>query len=97
MLLAVATGRYWFGDVFGISVLVVEGLHAVIDFFVTVVVIAALIVLYSGFARRFPYGLFRAEDLAVLGLSLVMGFSGFEMLLKCFEIPGRMPWSALLV
>ncbi len=51
-----------------------EGYHALLDAVLSVLVVAALLVSRSSWARRFPYGLYRLEDLAAVLLALVILF-----------------------
>ncbi|MCD6562826.1 MAG: cation diffusion facilitator family transporter [Thermoproteales archaeon] len=97
LLVCVAIARYFIGYYYNVPVLIIEGLHALIDFFVSLAVVLALFILYSRYAKRFPYGLFRVEDLVALALAVIIGYSGIEMLRDSFGTVGSMNYLALIV
>ena len=85
LLLIASTFRFYVGLRFRVTALTIEGLHMLIDFVVTVMVIVALLVVYSRYAKKFPYGLFKVEDLIALTLSALILYSALAMALEVFK------------
>jgi len=85
LLLVAFSLRFYVGSLFKIAALMIEGLHMLIDFIMTVMVVIALLVIYSQYAKRFPYGLFKIEDLIALILSILTLYSAFAMTIEGLE------------
>ncbi len=71
-LVVVFACRLLAGLYYGYSALVLEAYHALIDVVIDCVILASVLIVRSGFSRRFPYGLFKLEDLAAVGVSAVI-------------------------
>ena len=72
LLVAVSAARLLAGYAMGVGVLVVEGLHSLIDCVISLFILAALLLARSKRGKKYPYGLYKLEDLAALLLSLVI-------------------------
>ena len=86
LLLIVSLFRFYIGYLFEVVALTIEGLHILIDFVMTIMVIVALLVVYSQYAKRFPYGLFKIEDLIALFLSILTLYSAFTIITESLKI-----------
>jgi len=81
LLTALATLlRFLGGYLVGNAAVAVEAMHALLDVVITLAVLASMVLVRSEVSRKFPYGLYRIEDLASLGLAVAMAFLGAEVL-----------------
>ncbi len=92
-----STVRLYYGIMRSVPVLILEGYHALLDAFTLALVVVALMVARSKWAARFPYGLYRLEDLAALLLAIVIVYALFEHVARGAEEPPSMPIDALSV
>ncbi len=72
LILAVTIARMGFGFYFRNNVLVIEGLHALIDAVISLLIIIAALIVRSEFSRKYPYGLYRLEDLASIIMAVII-------------------------
>ncbi len=96
-VVAASTARLYYGVVRSVPVLVLEGYHALLDAFTLALVVAALLVARSRWAARFPYGLYRLEDLAALLLAMIIVYALLEHVTRGAEEPPSIPLDALTV
>ncbi len=62
--------------------IVFEAFHAGIDVIITLMVLISIIIMESKISERFPYGLYKLEDLVTLIIVIVMIFSGIDLLVS---------------
>lgn len=82
LLLIASIVRIYAGFHFTTLVLTIEGLHTLIDFIISLIIIITLILIYSKYAKKFPYGLFKVEDLIALLLAVLILYSAIEVLIE---------------
>ncbi len=75
----------------------VEGIHSTIDVLISLIVAVTIYVVRSGFAKRFPYGLYRLEDLIAILLSIIILFIVFDNISALFKIPTGTSTGALII
>lgn len=61
--------------------LAMESWHIGIDVIITVFILITLRLISGEYSRRFSYGLFKLEDLISLALSVIVAFTGFDLLI----------------
>jgi len=71
-LLTATTLRFMVGEIFDIQVLVVEGYHSMVDTILSFFMLVAVFVSRSEWSKRYPYGLYKLEDLAAFVLALII-------------------------
>ena len=71
-LVAAVALRLAVGFGLGLSVLVVEGYHALVDLVLSGLMALALALSRSAAGKRYPYGLYKLEDLAAFSLALAI-------------------------
>ena len=74
--------RFLGGYLVGNAAVAIEALHALLDVIITSAVLASMVLVRSEVSRRFPYGLYRVEDLVSLGLAVAMAFLGASTLVS---------------
>ncbi len=74
-LFVAAMVRIFYGIKTNNSALRIEGYHALIDTVMSGVVLAVVIIVRSSMGGRFPYGLYRLEDLIAIIISFIIIFS----------------------
>ncbi len=87
ILFIITLSRIMVGISFNIPVLVLEGYHALVDAVISLLVVATMVVVRSRFAQRFPYGLYRLEDLTAIILSIIILLLLFDNLKNISYIP----------
>lgn len=75
----------------------VEGIHSTIDVIISLIVTVTIYVVRSGFAERFPYGLYRLEDLIAILLSITFLFIVFVNINDLFKRPIGVSTGALII
>ncbi|MEB2836805.1 MAG: cation diffusion facilitator family transporter [Desulfurococcales archaeon] len=64
--------RFAAGLSMDLPVLIVEGYHVLIDLILSLFIIVALLLIRGGASKRYPYGLYKLEDLVAFSLSLII-------------------------
>jgi len=64
--------RLTIGFLSGITAMLIEGFHAMLDVIITVMVLVSILVVWSQRARRLPYGLYKLEDLMTLIIATLL-------------------------
>ena len=72
---------------FGNSVLLVESLHMLVDILISAVVIVVVYLVRSKFAKKYPYGLYKIEDLSSLLISILVIMVAVEIAGSIFSQP----------
>ncbi len=75
LLIGVTLLRLIVGARTGTGALILEGMHSLIDILLSAFILLAVVLVRSKFSRRFPYGLYRLEDLAAILLAVFILFS----------------------
>ncbi len=94
LLLMACIIRFIAGLVYSNSVLVLEGFHALIDAVISFFILLTVYIVRSEYARKYPYGLYRLEDLAALVLSIIILFTVVSGIEEVFSPP---PASSIVV
>ena len=66
----------------GITAVLIEGFHAMLDVIITVMVLVSVLIVRSQMARRLPYGLYKLEDLATLIIATLLIIVAIEVGVK---------------
>ncbi|MGC8599396.1 MAG: cation diffusion facilitator family transporter [Thermoplasmata archaeon] len=69
----------------GNAALALESVHILIDFIITIFILITLKIISSQYSGRYPYGLFKLEDLISLALAVLVAFTGTELLIDGFQ------------
>ncbi len=78
----------------GGAALALEVAHGATDVVATGLVVAAVVLSRSGFARRLPYGLYKLEDLASLGIAIALAYLAVSLGIE--GLAGPVPRIALI-
>lgn len=76
--LAMASSKYYLGRAYGSLSLTADGLHSAIDVVASLIVLGGVVV-SSRKSSRFPYGLYKAENLVSLFVAIAIFAAGFEI------------------
>jgi len=85
-----AIGKYWLGKVYGSFALTADGLHSAIDVVASLVVLGG-VAIAARRSARFPYGLYKAENLVSLFVALTIFAAGAEIAREAFASGGPGP------
>ncbi len=90
-LLIVTLSRFVVGEIFNVQVLVVEGYHSMIDTVLSFLILVALFVSRSEWSKRYPYGLYRLEDLVAFILALIILLEFINQIHNLKGMPPTLP------
>ncbi|GEM_PF-578121 len=89
LFLAAATAVRIFGAlVASNNVLWVEGLHVLLDTLLSLFIIVPVVVVRSSLSERYPYGLYRLEDVVALLIAAIIVFTVYLDVGEVFTVPG---------
>lgn len=83
-------GKYWLGTAYGSFALRADGLHSAIDVIASLVVLGG-VAIAARHSVRFPYGLYKAENLVSLFVALTIFAAGAEIAREAFSAGGPGP------
>jgi len=86
--------RLIIGFLSGVTAVLIEGFHAMLDVIITVMVLVSILIVRSQRARRLPYGLYKLEDLVTLIIATLLIIIAVEV---GAEGLGNIPKTASLI
>ncbi len=97
LLFMISAVRITAGMLLDSPILNIEGFHALIDTVISFFIAFTIFVVRSSFSQRFPYGLYKLEDLVAILLSMIILFTLFTSLDEIFHKPSAPNLAILLV
>ncbi len=87
LLFMVSLMRIIGGILLDSPVLNIEGYHALIDTVISFFIVFTILIVRSSLSEKFPYGLYKLEDLTAIILSLIILFTLFTSISEIFHKP----------
>ncbi len=77
--------RLLFGIYLKSSVLILEGIHILVDISITVAVLISFKIIEGNYARQFSYGLYKLDDLISFIIAILVAYSAIEIVMGAIK------------